>query len=275
MTNRAPFAPLTFPAANQPSAGFVTRFERTLRTSPDDTLGAPFSLTLSGLVEAPFADCLASMGPTTQHIVVAIGGAHALISIPDAVLPLLIEFAYGGDGSEAAVLALRPSRLAARIGYRMGTMLVDVIASALPGAEIAVVRATDEPADAISMKAMALAAGFDVMAGDASLGAIGFCVALQTLAGIENTIGGGSAADDDWTARLGDVLGNARLNIRCVLARPTLSAGEVARLVPGAVIPIPNLNEVTLIAGGYRIATGVADARDGRAAITINRTEFH
>ena len=90
---------------------------------------------------------------------------------------------------------------------------------------------------------------------------------------IENAAGG-SIIDEDWGARLADTLGNARINVRCVLARPTLSAGAVARLVPGSVIPIPNLNEVALIAGGYRIATGVADAREGRAAITINRTEF-
>ncbi len=275
MTYGAPLAPIAFPATDRPSAGFVTRFERALRTGHDDALGAPFSLALSGLVEAPFADCLASMGPTTQHLVVAIGGAHALISIPDAVLPSIIEFAYGGDGSEAAALAFAPTRLAARFGYRMGTLLVNVVASALPGVDIVALGATDVPAEAVAMKDMALAAGFEIMAGGSSLGAIGICVALQTLAGIENSVGAGSATDADWTARLGDALGNARLNIRCVLARPTLSAGEVARLVPGAVIPIPNLNEVALIAGGYRIATGVAEARGGRAAITINRTEFH
>jgi flagellar motor switch protein FliM len=148
-----------------------------------------------------------------------------------------------------------------------------MVALALPGAETTVLGATDLPAEAVALKAMALACGFEVMAGEASLGAIGFCVALQTLAGIENSLGGAIA--DDWATRLGEALGNARLNVRCVLARPTLSAGEVARLVPGAVIPIPNLNEVALIAGGYRIATGVADTREGRAVIKINRTEFN
>jgi flagellar motor switch protein FliM len=112
-----------------------------------------------------------------------------------------------------------------------------------------------------------------VTARDVSLGAIGFCVPVQALARIE-TGASGALADERWGDRLECAIAGARLNVRCVLARPTLSAGAVARLVPGSVIPIPNLNEVALIAGGYRIATGIADARDGRAAIVINRTEF-
>jgi flagellar motor switch protein FliM len=271
MTFGAPLAPVAFPATDRPSAGFVTRFERALRACA--FAGQPFSVALSGLVEAPFADCIASMGPTAQHIVMSIDGSHALISIPDVVLPMLIEFAFGGDGSEAASAESGQTLLAMRFGYRIGTMLAEAIRPALPGGTISVLGATDVPAEAVPMKAMALACGFEVMAGETSLGAIGFCVAVRTLADLENAATG-TAADQDWGAQLGAALGNTRVNVRCVLARPTLSAGEVARLVPGSVIPIPNLNEVALIAGGYRIATGVADAREGRAAITINRTEF-
>jgi hypothetical protein len=114
MTFGAPLAPVRFPAIDRPSAGFVTRFERALRSGAEDALGAPFRLSLSGLVEASFADCLASIGPTSQHIVVSINGGHALLSVPDAVLPLLVEFAYGGDGSEAAPASDVPTRLAIR-----------------------------------------------------------------------------------------------------------------------------------------------------------------
>jgi flagellar motor switch protein FliM len=271
MTFGAPLAPVVFPATDRPSSGFVTRFERALRTT--NLAGAPFSLALTGVVEAPFGDCLASMGPTAQHIVVSIGGAHGLISVPDAVLPMLIEFAYGGDGSEAAEDIAGSSLLGTRFGYRIGSMLAEAIAPVLHGIDITVLGATEVPVEAVSMKAFALACGFAVMAGETSLGAIGLCVAVRTLADLENAATG-TIADQNWATSLGEALGSARVNVRCVLARPTLSAGEVAQLVPGSVIPIPNLNEVALIAGGYRIATGVADARDGRAAITINRTEF-
>jgi flagellar motor switch protein FliM len=269
----APLAPVVFPATDRPSAGFVTRFERTLRTAPDEMLGAPFTVALGGCVEAPFVDCLASLGPTTQHIVVSVGGAHGLIGIPDAVLHAMVEHAYGGDGSEPAPSTPAPTRLAARLGYRIASLLTDAVSPALSGADVSVLGATDAPAEAVPMKAAALACGFEVTAGDTSLGAIGFCIPVRTLAAIE-TMSGGVVADEDWAERLGSAVSNARINVRCVLARPTLSAGEVARLVPGSVIPIPNLNEVALIAGGFRIATGVADTRDGRAAIIINRTEF-
>lgn len=269
----APLAPLAFPATDRPSAGFVTRFERALRAVPDDALGPSMSLGLSGCVEEAFDACLASMGPTSRHIVVSLDGVHGLIGIPDAVLHALVEFAYGGDGSEPTPLPPTPTRLAARVGYRVATMFAEAIAPALPGVELTVLGATDAPDEAVPMKALALACGFEVTAGDVSLGAIGFCVPVAALARIE-TGAGGALTDARWGDRLESAIAGARINVRCVLARPTLSAGEVARLVPGSVIPITSLNEVALIAGGYRIATGVADAQGGRAAIVINRTEF-
>jgi flagellar motor switch protein FliM len=273
MTFGAPLAPVAFPATDRPSSNFVARFERGLRAVPDDALGVPVTLSLGGVVEAPFADCLASLGTVSQYAVLSVGGMHGLLGIPDDVQHALVEFAYGGNGSEGLGSGALPTRLGTRLSYRLATSLSAAIAPALPGAGIEVLGVTDNPAEAVPMKALALACGFEVMAGETSLGAIGFCVPVRALAAIE-TIRGGNAIDDAWTDRLAAAVANARVNVRCVLARPTLSAGEVARLVPGSVIPIPNLNEVTLIAGGYRIATGVADARDGRAAITINRTEF-
>ncbi len=270
----APLAPVVFPATDRPSAGFVTRFERALRVVPADALGGSFTITLGGCVEAEFADCLASMGTVSRYIVVSVGGTHGLIGIPDEVLHALVEHAYGGDGSEPAPATSAPTRLAVRLGYRIATMIAEVIAPALSGADVIVLGATDVPAEAVPIKATALACGFEVTAGNMSLGAIGFCLAMRALAGIENAAGG-ATLDEKWGMRLAETLGTARVNVRCVLARPTLPAGEVAKLMPGSVIPIANLNEVALIAGGYRIATGVADAREGRAAITINRTEFY
>jgi flagellar motor switch protein FliM len=269
----APLAPMIFPATDRPSAGFVARLEKGLRAVPSTAVGAPTSFVLSGCVEEEFAACLASIGPTSRHVVVSVGGMHGLIGIPDAVLHALMEFAYGGDGSEPAPTPPALSRLAARFGYRVAAILADAVAPALPGAGMSVLGATDAPGDAVALNARALACGFEVMAGSNSLGIVGFCLPMQALAVIENA-NGGAPVEESWGACLEGAIANARLNVRCVLARPTLSAGEVARLVPGSVIPIPNLNEVALIAGGYRIATGVADARNGRAAIVINRTEF-
>jgi flagellar motor switch protein FliM len=270
----APLAPFVFPPTDRPSAGFVTRFERALRTVPEDALAAPFSLRLGGCVEAPLTDCLASMGQTSRYSVIAIGDARGLIVVPDALLHTLTEFAYGGDGSEPDPVLLVPTPLGMRYAERVAVMFADALRVAVPDATGDIVSVTDEPGEAVAMKTLVRAFGFEIMVGDTSLGALGFCVPVRALAAIENAAAG-SAPDTHWAARVEHALGHARLNVRCVLARPTLSAGEVSRLTPGSVIPIATLNEVALIAGGYRIATGVADARNGRAAIVINRTEFH
>jgi flagellar motor switch protein FliM len=266
-------ATMIFPPTDRPSTGFVTRFERTLRAIPDDVLGAPWSLALSGCVEAAFGDCLASIQQTSRHIVISVAGMHGLVAIPDAVQEALVEFAFGGDGSEDVPTPPAPTRLAARLGYRIATMVAEAVAPAMPGADVAVLGATDVPAEAVAMNATALACGFELRARDRPLGAIGVCLPVRALAAIENTAGG-IAIDEDWEARIGAALGSARVKVRCVLARPTMTAGAVARLAPGSVIPIAGLGEVALIAGGYRIATGIADAREGRAAIEIIRTEF-
>lgn len=269
----APLAPFIFPATDRPSARFVARLERALRTVPDDVLGSPMSMQLSGCAEEQFATCVASMAATSRYIVVSVGGLHGLIGIPDAMLHALVEYGYGGDGSELAPATSAPTRLAARFGYRIATMFSAAIAPALSGADVAVIGATDDPAEAVAMDALALACGFEVSACGISVGGIGLCLPMLALARLENAAGG-APPDEAWSTRLEDAVAQTRLKVRCVLARPTLSAGGVARLVPGLVIPIPSLNEVALIAGGYRVATGIADARNGRAAIVINRTEF-
>ncbi len=270
----APPVPAMFPATDRPSSAFIERMTRTLRSMPDDVLGPTFSLTSNGCHEDIFETCLSSLGPTSHYAVVSVAGVYGLIGIPDAVLQSMVEFAYGGNGSEATFVIATPSRLSVRYGYRFATMFADAAASALSVAGMTVIGATDVPAEAVSMKARAVGCGFDVVAGDVPLGTIALFLPMLALAQIETTAVGPSS-HDHWRARLEHAIGGARVTVRCVLARPTLSAGEVARLVPGAVIPIPTLNEVALIAAGFRIATGVADARDGRAAIMINRTEFH
>ncbi len=264
---------VAFPATERPSAGFMTRFERGLRAVADDALGAPLTLALDNIVEASFETCLEKLGTTTRHVVVAIDGVHALASIPDAVLHALIEVAYGGDNSEPAPAPATPTRLAARFGYRIATAFVGAIAPTLGTGGVVVRGATDVPEEAVTMAQAAVACSFCLHTGDVALGSIALTVPVHILARVE--IGHEVAvADQRWEHRIERALSNTRLDVRCVLARPTLAAGEVARLRLGSVIPIPTLDEVALIAGGYRIATGSADARNGRAAIVIQRTEF-
>jgi flagellar motor switch protein FliM len=272
VTLGAPPGRIAFPAINRPSAAFVARFERSLRALENDALGAPFSMTLGGCVEGDFASCVASLGPVSQFAVVAIGDRQGLIGIPDTVLDGMVEFACGGDNSEATNNERGVTTLGLAIGARMAGRLAAAVAPVFRGMTVQTEGSTDLPSDVVGLKAAALACGFAVEAGGHALGAIGLLVPMQALADIES--GPGCIDDPVWSVRIKDVLAQTRTQVRAVLARPVLTAGEVARLVPGAVIPIPTMTEIALIAGGYRIASGVADARDGRAAIRINRTEF-
>jgi flagellar motor switch protein FliM len=272
VTLGAPPGRIAFPAIDRPSTAFVARLERSLRALDDDSLGAPFSMTLGGCVEDDFASCVASLGPVSQFVAIAIGDRRGLIGIPDAVLDRMVEFACGGDGSEATDNERGVTSLGLAIGGRMAGKLAAAVAPIFRGVTVRAEESTDLPGDVVALKGAALACGFAVEAGGHSLGAIGLLVPMQALADIES--GPGCGNDPVWSMRVEDALAQTRTQIRAVLARPVLTAGEVARLTPGAVIPIPTMSEIALIAGGYRIASGVADARDGRAAIRINRTEF-
>jgi flagellar motor switch protein FliM len=272
VTLGAPPGRIAFPAIDRPSAAFVARVERSLRAVDGDSLGAPFSTSLGGCVEGDFASCVASLGPVSQFSVIAIGDRRGLIGIPDAVLDSMVEFACGGDGSEATGNERGVTALGLAVGARIAAKLAVAVAPIFRGAAVQIEGATDLPSDAVALKAAALACGFAVEAGGHALGAIGLLVPMQAFADIES--GPGCGNDPAWTERVEGALAQTRTQVRAVLARPLLTAGEVARLTPGAVIPIPTMSEIALIAGGYRIASGVADARDGRAAIRINRTEF-
>jgi Type III flagellar switch regulator (C-ring) FliN C-term len=269
MTFGAPPGRISFPAIDRPSALFLTRFERALRSLPDDMLGLPFSAVLGGCVEDGFAACIASLGAVSAFQIVDFGGHRGLIGIPDAVIDGITEFTCGGDGSEQNGDARGASGLGLALGARMACALVTGLQ---PVQSARIVGPTDHPGEAVPMKAAALACGFAVEARGHALGAIGLLLPMRALAAME--CGTGRGDDPIWAAQMAGVVSQARIPVRAVLARPVLTAGEVARLVPGAVIPIPTMNEIALIAGGFRVATGLADARDGRAAIRIQRTEF-
>jgi Type III flagellar switch regulator (C-ring) FliN C-term len=269
MTLGAPPGRISFPAIDRPSALFLTRFERALRALPDDMLGLPFSAVLGGCVEDGFAACIASLGAVSVFQIVDFGGHRGLIGVPDAVIDGVTEFACGGDGSEPSGDARGATALGLALGARLASALVAALQPVQPAQ---IIGTTDHPGEAVPVKSGALACGFAVEARGQALGAIGLLIPMRALAAVE--CGTGRGDDPVWAAQLESAVAQARTPVRAVLARPVLAAGEVARLVPGAVIPIPTMNEIALIAGGFRVATGLADVRDGRAAIRIQRTEF-
>lgn len=82
-----------------------------------------------------------------------------------------------------------------------------------------------------------------------------------------------SARSSEWRERLGDALGEVRIEARTVLARPELPLSELMQLQPGDVIPVSLPAHVPLLVGGRRIALGTVGEHEGRAALKIERIE--
>jgi len=263
---------MDFQATDRPSPQFFDVFKQGLRALPSETLGLDTTLTLSTCGETPLGALLAEIGPTERFAVLGIDGRQGVIGIPDATLDALVDLAFGGDARDAGPRP--PTPLGARLGDRIAAMLAQALAANTPHSAVRLVGATSAPAVVVPDDAPAFACAFSIAARGRALGSIGVCLPLAALAGAENAAAQ-AIEDADWADRLETACGAIRLQVRCVLARPELTAGEIAGLAPGVVIPIPALGEVALIAGGYRIASGSADVHDERAVIVINKTEFH
>jgi len=268
---RAPLARIALPPAERPSDAFVATFERSLGAISRDVVPLPFSVAFHGCVADDLNACIASLGPVSRFAILRGSAGPVLIGMPDNVAAAVTEFAFGGDGSDdrAAARAISP------IGHACSQRLIEQLATALAprlgGASIE--KFGSDLADVVPLTVPALACGFSLQANETPLGAIGVIVPLAVVAALENAAGSGESSAE-WSAQLAQSIAQARVDLRAVLARPTLSAQAVANLRPGSVIPIPTLTEVALIAEGYRIATGTADAQDGRATVVITRTEF-
>lgn len=78
------------------------------------------------------------------------------------------------------------------------------------------------------------------------------------------------ALPSNWVEQLRALGGQVRLPVRSVLARPVLSAGEVARLAVGDVIPIRAPDRVALLSGRHKLAVGHLDECDGHAAVRLD-----
>ena len=79
-----------------------------------------------------------------------------------------------------------------------------------------------------------------------------------------------SVSPSAWVEQLRRLGREVRLPVRTVLARPVLSAGEVARLAVGDVIPIRTPDRVALLSGRHKLAFGSLAECDGHAAVRLD-----
>jgi flagellar motor switch protein FliM len=74
---------------------------------------------------------------------------------------------------------------------------------------------------------------------------------------------------DSWAPALGVGLQEAELEVRAVLARASISLGDLVRLTPGDIIPIEPPQDVTLLAGDVPLHRGRFGVSQGRNALKI------
>ena len=173
-------------------------------------------------------------------------GAQLMIAVAPAALALLASMRFGGGMQAAAVRAVpSPSET------RLAAGLAGALAADLSGDWVV----DDAPAEFV--------AGRDFAIAQLAVPAphIGVRIAPPAATPIANC--------GDWDLRLGERVREIRLPVRSVLARPVLSAGEIARLRVGDVIPIRAPDRVAMLCGTHRLAAGVLIERDGHAAIEV------
>lgn len=214
------------------------------------TLGlAARTIALGRATLADAADDLDADGLALRYVL-ADQSASLSISLPYAFVDRICAHRLGGA----------PARRTrhGRVEVAIARTLADTVAAdlSMPCADWQAARQADDDAPAV-IRALVLDDGSNALP------------PIQLRFGGARLLASGSN-QAAWLDQLAAVARTIRLPVRSVLARPLLSAGEIARLAVGDVIPIRAPDRVTLLAGQYRLATGTLIERDGHAAIELD-----
>lgn len=206
-----------------------------------------------------------------------------LLAVEPELISRLVDAFYGGSGvagaSRPKEFSGTEERLLGRLSDALMAVLTEIWSEVLPGVQpqltgretnaafASLVR--DEEAVAVCRFTIGLSQGralpIDIVYPVASLRAVEGELSAR--------VHDDGLSASDWRDRLGQVLGDVRVEARSVLARPELSVAELMMLKPGDVIPISVAAMVPLIVAGRVVAHGKIGDQDGRAAIQIEKVE--
>lgn len=79
------------------------------------------------------------------------------------------------------------------------------------------------------------------------------------------------ASAGEWRARMGEAVGEVRVEAHSVLARPTTTLSKLLNLAPGDVIPVSIPALVPLLVAGRTLALGTVGEQNGRVALKIEK----
>ena len=206
-----------------------------------------------------------------------------LLAIEPELISRLVDAFYGGNGAPPAARAREftsgEERLLARLADALMDGLAELWSEILPAGHQLVLRESNiahaapvQPEDSV------VVVSFTVSLPSGRASPIHILYPAAALRAVESALA--PKLPDDapppgctWRERLGEALGDVRLEARSVLARPSLSVDELLRLSPGDVIPISLPAQVPLLVSGRPLAHGQIGEQDGRAALMVERVE--
>ena len=250
---------LEFARSDRPSPAFVSACVRKI-ANPADRVSSSLhvgrivcdlSVGSEGAGEDDWRFALHSEGPTGQLGYVAVS-RPAVVSI--------LETVFGG--------AAQPEIGAptGRAGEALAGLVASVVAQSVARVFDTAIISADT--DCAMADAIDLDVALHFMAGTCAV--VKLAIDPEKLAALEHRP---VQVDQHWRPAMDRNLGSVRTTVRAVLARPVLSAAELADLKPGAVLAISSADSVALVTGGMRIAQGTATSSEGVTSVTIDKME--
>lgn len=212
--------------------------------------------------------------PVFRFVVEPLGGTLEL-RLSRALFERLFDRLYGGDGQPGPSLT-EASAAQTRFARRLAMQLADVLAAGWPATTArlrcgAIALGRSAAVDPIrSPSRAAFYIGRVENSADApALLACSLCdAAIAALAG--KAPGAAPPPPGEWRQRLAGRMGDVRLPVRAVLARPEIPVARLLALRVGEVLPIAMPSQIPLSVANLPIARGCLGERDGRAAIRID-----
>ena len=233
------------------------------------------------LVVQRFADYRAERPDAlTAWLPLGMGERNALCVFDGAFVLKLLDLFFGGTGAAPMVMPTEFSPAAEAMVERLGAMIAGPLTVAwepVVRVDFTIGRCEANAAmlnDVDGDDAMIITR-FGLAAGDADPIHIDLVYPVTTLkphgtALTAKVLAKSVDKDQQWQNALTRATMGVRFPVRSVLAEPRISLARLMDLAVGDVIPIHFSNDVPVMVGGDRFATGTVGTSNGHAAIQLN-----
>jgi flagellar motor switch protein FliM len=245
--------------------------------------GASASVTSAGMKTMRFSDWTATLPPSVAVARYRIDGLKGgmLMALPTGLVAAMVDLFYGGSGNVDGArteFGAAETRFFARVALRLAEAVAAAWADVLVIAPVVVGHETvagdvafGKSADQVIVQRFALAGG---PSGECAIELIMALAAIRSVAGLqENADAERPDLDPVWAERMSEAVMQARLPVRTVIARPTVSLQRLLSLAPGDIIPVCLPARVPLTVAGRLLAHGTIGEANGRAAFKIDLLE--